>query len=267
MVSRISGSPPRAPQAQAAKQAEAKQAQPPQKPITGADVVQSRELATRYTLDTNNLPFRSTEEVLEYIQHNVDAMKGKGPADPKTRERIGHNLHFAIAELENRLPHGKLRDQLYAARQAVSRGDEVDKPALKEATRAVGAFIKSQQIDPESSKWSPAVFEPAAQLGRLRGPLESFDWHLGRIPTIGFDEPDFQKKMPNLVAQLNVELAKVTLPTDPQAKQVFGRAVSELTAQVKSVMQTAEARERPDIVDSGKQALELLAKLAAGSAA
>ncbi len=258
MVSKISGSPPKAPRAAEAQEAP----RPPQKPVTAADVVQSRELATKYTLDTNHLPFRSTEEVLEYIDHNLDAMKGKGPTDPKTRERISHNLHFAIGELENRIPHGKLRDQLYAARQAVSRGDEVDKPALKETTKAVAAFVKSEKIDPASAKWSPAVFESAAQLGRLRGPLESFTWHLGRIPTTGIDEPDFQKKMPNLVAQLNVELAKVTVPTDPQAKQVFGRAVKELTAQVKTVMATAESVPRKDVIDSGKQALELLAKLA-----
>lgn len=275
MVSKLSGSQtPRAPRAAQASKASAPKAatskaaapKAAEKPVTAAQVVQSRELATRYTLDTNNLPFRSTEEVLEYLHHNLDALQGKGPADAKTRERIPANLHFALAELENRLPFGELREQLYAARQAVSQGESVAKPAQSMAARAIAAFEKSQHIDPASTKWAPAVFEPAAQLGRFRGPLEQLSFSLGRVYMPGLDAPDFRQKMPNLLAVMDGELSKVTLPTDPTAKQVFGRSVNELKALVKDLMRTAEGVERPDIVASGTKVLEALDKFGAAAA-
>lgn len=231
----------------------------PKPSVTGADVVQSPELATRYALNFDHLPFRTTEEVLEFVHHNLDAAKG-GAANAGT---LASNILYSLNELESRLPEGKLRAQLYAARQGLhggsTLGDGLTKPALENVAKALSAFAKSAHIDPASSKWDRQVFEPAAQVTRFRGAMKGLDDALWG--SYAGAPADAKQKLRNSAAELNTELAKVTPPTDPNAKKVFARAVDELSVILKSVVKGAESAQRADIAASATQGLQTLQRL------
>lgn len=236
-----------------------------------SDVMSDPTLATRYSLSTEHLAPFTSEEVLRFARFNLAAI-ADGRVNNLDNRSVG-NIVFAVEVLRERA--GEFDEKLDNLTQELMQleKEEFAENRIDVISRTFpGAELVAKKLAAELNRYEqehgllsldeidPAVVAGTRSLLAYSGPLTQLEWHLGRLPTIPIDPPDFKQRLPNIPAQIMESMSGFAVPKDETSRAFVERSAKEFVALLGRVASTAQAVDRPDIATSAYQLQGTVAK-------